>query len=380
MYWQQRYLKDTKQFESSATGLETVDLPKTGLLSGLELRVWGTNGNNAAKPDVWLHDRLKKIEVIVNGSKVVKSLEGTQLLADMLYKKTPHYSHDMKNMNAASAEEFLYINFGRFYHDPDYMLDLAQVNDPELRIDYDFSLTSANGWANGIAMTAAPYYCLIPHILREPAFVPKGYIKTSEAYRFTSGASKKEDMKLPLGPLYANLYLQCWYASHGMTADIDKVELNINNDTIIPFRVGVTDLLAELVRKYGLFEVLQQVTWTNAQAYPHPIEAGLCDGLVALGVNAEVGGFDLWGDAIPASLRKTSDATAAAVAANVWTRYKGTLPFSVAAIPIFDLEDERTWIASSVLGDLWLTVEETASAASSVVKLLADEVVTKYEA
>ena len=53
MYWQQRYLKESKQFDSATTGLETVDLPKTGLLSGLELRVWGTNGNDAAKPDIW---------------------------------------------------------------------------------------------------------------------------------------------------------------------------------------------------------------------------------------------------------------------------------------------------------------------------------------
>jgi len=378
MYWQQRYLKESKQVDSATTGLETVDLPKTGLLSGLELRVWGTNGNNSAKPDIWLHDRLKKIEVIVNGSKVVKSLEGTQLLADMLYKKIPHYSHDMKNMNAASAEEFFYIPFGRYYHDLEFMLDLSKVNDPELRIDYDFGMTSANGWSNGVAMSAAPYYSLIPHILRDAPITPRGYLKTSEVYRFTSGASKKENMKLPIGPVYAMLYLQSWYASHGLTGDLDKVELNLNNDALIPFRVGVTELLAEIVRLYGLFQMHQQVTWTHAQAYPHPLEVGMCRGLIALGVDAEIYGFDLWANAIPGAMRKTSDATAAAVAANVWSDYKGTLPFSVAAIPVFDLMDERTWINSAELGDFWLRVEEAAGAATGTVKLLADEVVTSY--
>ncbi|GAI43805.1 unnamed protein product, partial [marine sediment metagenome] len=115
-------------------GLETIDLPNKGLLSGLELRVWGVCGAGTELPDSWLHDKITRIEVIVNGSQVVKSYDARQLLAMMLYKKTPHYSHDMKNINSGSAEEFFYINFGRHYHDLEYMLDLGRVNDPELRI------------------------------------------------------------------------------------------------------------------------------------------------------------------------------------------------------------------------------------------------------
>ena len=268
--------------------------------------------------------------------------------------------------------------FGRHYHDLDFMLDLSRVNDPELRIDYDFGLLSANGWSNGVAMSAAPYFSLVPHILRDPGVSPKGYIKTSEVSRFTSGVSKKENMKLPLGPVYAMLYLQSWYASHGLTGDVDKVELNINNDALIPYRVGMTELIAQLVRKFGLFEMHQQVTWTDAQAYPHPLESGICRGLCTIGNDAEIYGFDLWANAIPAAMRKTSDATAAAAAFNVRSDYKGALPFSVAAIPVLDLEDERFWINSADVGDLWLRVEETAGAATGTVKLLADEVVTAY--
>lgn len=378
MYWQQRYLKESSQFDSATTGLETIDLPKTGLLSGLELRVWGTNGSGTDKPDVWLHNRLKKIELIVNGSKVIKSLSGDQLLADMLYKKTPHYSHDMKNMHAASAEEFFFINLGRHYHDLDYMLDLSQVNDPELRIDYDFGMTSHNGWSNGVAMSAAPYFSLVPHLLRDAPTSPKGYIKTSEVARFTSSGSKKENMELPTGPVYANLYLQIFYASHSLTVDLDKVELNIDNDKLIPFRVGVQDLLAELVRKYGLFTMIQQFYVTGGQVYPHPLEVGRLDGEIGAGVDAEICRTDLWGNISPVPLRLTSTGAASTASPNATLIYVGCLPFSVAAIPIFDLEDERTWINSRELGDLWLRVEETSGAASSTPKLLADEVVTSY--
>jgi len=380
MYWQQRYLKESSQFDSATTGLETIDLPKTGQLSGLELRVWGTCGTGADKPDAWLHNRLKKIELIVNGSKVIKSYSGDQLLADMLYKKTPHYSHDMKNMSGASAEEFFHINLGRFYHDLDYMLDLSKVNDPELRIDYDFGMTSHNGWTNGVAMSAAPYYSLIPHILRDPAMEPKGYIKTSEVYRFTGGVSKKENMRLPIGPVYANLYLQSFYASQGIGYLLDKVELNINNDAIIPFRVGATELAAEIVRRYGLFQWSEQASYKGGQAYPMALEQGVFQpspmGLVAYVPSY----FDLWGQANTIAFKDIATGlTPYTGNLNLAFTLLGIMPFSVAAIPVFDLMDERTWIKSAELGDLWLRVEGNASMGTSVaVKLLADEVVTSY--
>ncbi|MBA7575415.1 hypothetical protein ES708_17244 [subsurface metagenome] len=378
MYWQQRYLKESAQFESQTTGLETIDLPKTGLLSGLELKVWGTPGSTTSSPDVWLHNMLQKIELIVNGSKVIKSYSGDQLLAMMLYKKIPHFGHGMKNDAGTSGEEFFYIPLGRFYHDLDYMLDLSKVNDPELRIDYNFGMTSHNGWSNGQAMSAAPYYSLIPHILREPEITPKGYIKTSEVARFTSGTSKIENMKVPMGPVYANLYLQCFYAAHGLGLDIDKLELNLNNDAIIPFRVGVTELEAQLVRKYGLFEMSQVVYLTGGQAYPWPLEVGEFFGRTAEAQDALLAGGDLWADNTPAQYTVLSTQAAGSGSIKFFVTTRGAFPFSVAAIPVFDLMDERTWIKSAELGDLWLRVEETSGAASSTPKLLADEVVTSY--
>ena len=59
---------------------------------------------------------------------------------------------------------------------------------------------------------------------------------------------------------------------------------------------------------------------------------------------------------------------------------RGALPFSLAALPYFNPWDERTWIDSSKLGDLWVRFEGGATMGTDVVaKLLGDEVVTKYE-
>jgi len=379
MYWQNRYLKEGATFDA-LTGLETIDLPNKGLLSGIELKVWGTCGAGGDKPDVWLHDRLKKIELIVNGSQVVKSLTGEQLLADMLYKKTPIWSHDLKNMASASCEEFFYINLGRHYHDPDFMLDLGRVNDPEIRIDNDFTLAAQNGWTNGVAMAVKPSYSVVLHILREPEVSPRGYIKSSEVYRFVGGVSKKENMTVPRGPVYSNLYVQSWYVAQGLGYLLDKLELNINSDNIIPFRVGANELAAEVLRQYGEFRITEQMSVKGGQAYPSPIEQGVLHNVRIGLTDAEAAALDLWGNASPISLRKTSDGVTPVVSnVNVQAVFEGIWPFSVSPIPYFNPWDERTWIDSSKLGDLWVRFEGNASMGTSVtVKLLADEVVAAY--
>jgi len=379
MYFQRRYLKESATFDA-LTGLQTIDLPNSGLLSGIEIRVWGTCGAGGDKPDVWLHDRLQKLEVVAGGLRPIKSLTGDQLLADMLHKRTPLGPHDFKNMVSASCEEFFYINFGRHYHDLDYMLDLSRVNDPELQISHDFTLTSQNGWTNGVAMSAEPSFSVIPHILRDPPTTPRGYIKTSEVARFTGASSKKENMTIPRGPVYSNLYLQSRYASQGIGYLLDKLELNFNNDAVIPIRVGPTELAAEIARMYGLHQIIQQMSVKGGQAYPSPIEQGVLYNVRVGLVDAEASALDLWGNASPISFRKTSDGVTPVTSnVNVQAVFQGIWPFSVSPIPYFDPWDERTWVNSADLGNFWLRVEGNSSMGTSVVlKLLADEVVTAY--
>ena len=380
MYWQQRYLEESREFPS-ASGLETIDLPAKGLLGGLELKVYAKPGSTAHKPDVWIHDALQKVELIVNGSKVVKSIEGNQLLAHMMYQHIPIYSHHVKNHIGVSGEEFFYINLGLKYHDLDYLLDLGQVNDPELRITYNFGLTSANGWTHGqaFATTPKPAYSLIPHILREPTEIPKGYIKTSEIYRFTSGAGKKENMHIPRGPVYANLYLQSRYLAEGLCFNLDKVELNINSDDLIPYRVGLTELLAQNTRLYGQMEYHERVTVLGAQQYPFPLECGTVYPLIPMAVGLMVLMDDIWGNNDCFNFYTATGTPDTTNDSTPYVTYKGAFPFSVAAIPYFEPLKNWTWIDSSKLGDFWLRVEEVAGAGSNaVIKLLADEVVTSY--
>jgi len=381
-YFQQRYLRENQTFPAY-TGLWTIDLPNKGLLSGIELRVHGYNDlGGFADPDTWLHDRITKIEVIVNGSQVVKSYDARQLLALMLFKKTPHYSHDYKNMHGGAAEEFWYINLGRHYHDLEYMLDLGQVNDPELRIEYNFGLGDLFGWECGHAMNEdyLPQLSVVCHMLRDTTLVPKGYIKTSEIYRFQNASQHQENMTIARGPTYSNLYLQSWWRNMGLGNVIEHYEVNFNSDDIIPIRSEVQELLAAQVRMYGLQEMAQKFYGTSPNAYPYPMEVGKLSGELGLNLaEAILRELDLWGCAQPVAFRDASTGLAMAGTCLMDIVIRGAFPFAMAAIPLFDPWDPDTWVDSSKLGDFWLRVEQPVIATpAGVMKLLGDEVVTRY--
>jgi len=261
------------------------------------------------------------------------------------------------------------------------MLDLGKVNDPELRLEYDFTKTSQNGWTNGVAMSAAPSRSVICHLLRDAPMAPLGYIKTSELYRFTSGASKKENMTIPRGPVYSNLYLQSNYKAQGIGYLLDKLELNFNNDALVPLRVGPNELAAEITRMYGLHHMSQQLSVKGGQAYPFPLEQAVIL-MYQLGLVGYIPTYlDIWGNAGAFGFRdQATGLTPYTGNLNINYTLLGIWPFSVSPIPYFNPMDDRTWIDSKELGDFWLRVEENASGGTSaVLKLLGDEVVTKYE-
>lgn len=380
-YFQQRYIRENQTFPAY-TGLWTIDLPNKGLLSGIEMYVHGYNDlGGFTQPDTWLHDRITKIEVVVNGSQVVKSYDARQLLALMLYKKTPHFSHDYKNMHGGAAEEWWYINLGRHYHDLEYMLDLGKVSDPELRIEYNFGLGNVNGWGCGHAMNEAylPQLNCVLHMLRDTTLVPKGYIKTSEIYRFENVTSHQENMTVARGPTYSNLYLQSWYYQMGLGTVLEHYEVNINSDNIIPIRTRLNELIAANVRMYGIQEMTQKFYGTAPNMYPYPMEAGNMNGEIGLNLaEAELHEFDLWGLAQPIALRDNSTGLAMVGTVLMRLTIRGALPFAMAAIPLFDPWDPDTWVNSAELGDFWVRVEETPGATAGTMKLLGDEVVTKY--
>lgn len=376
-YWQRRYIEENRAF-TMAAGLAVVDLPNKGLCGGVELAV--TALCNAANPcpNTWIHDCLTRVEIIVNGSQVVKSLTGPQILAMNMYDGSYDRQQAPRLYNNTSHHETFYLNFGRFYHDKDYMIDLGQVNDPELRIHFNFNLGNHDGWLLGGTFATADY-TVIPHLLRETDKVPAGYIKTGETYRFNSAPSTRENMTIPRGPVYNGFYLESRRSGQGLGINMDYVEVNIDNGRLIPFRLEYGEFMTEMKRRYGIFEVTELTIPGNAGQKAPPLES--CEIYESNYRNSDVIGCSgpAWGGFC--TIEDHLISTYGAGAGNLirWLHYKGILPYNLAKVPFLDAMDPATWIDSSKLGDFWVRFEETAGAgANAIIKLLSDEVVSSY--
>ncbi|NVM22286.1 MAG: hypothetical protein HWN68_10965 [Desulfobacterales bacterium] len=376
-YWQRRYVEENRAFVMPA-GLVVVDLPNKGLCGGVELAVTALCNSANPCPNTWIHDCLEKVEVVVNGSQVVKSLTGSQILAMNMYDGTYDRQQAPRLYFNTSHHETFYLNFGRFYHDKQFMLDLGQVNDPELRITFNFGLGNHHGWLLGATFGTADY-TVIPHLLRDSMVVPRGYIKSSEAYRFTSVPGLRQNMTLPRGPVYNGFYLESRYSGQGHGMNMDYVEVNINNGEKIPFRLEQGEFMTEMKRRYGIFEVTQLMIPGNAGQLAPPLEN--CEIFESNYRNSDVIGCSepAWGGFC--TIEDHLISTYGAGAGNLirWMHYKGVLPYNLAKVPFLDSMDEAQWLESRDLGDLWLRYEEAAAAgALATIILLADEVVTAY--
>jgi len=137
--------------------------------------------------------------------------------------------------------------------------------------------------------------------------------------------------------------------------------------------------MSDLIRQYGHFEGDICIEVVGNQNHPIPIEAGVVQGHMETAGDLDVkhafcGNNGWW-------VKTVLHSTGAGVntVAEISFHFRGVLPYSVAAVPIFDIMDEKTWVDSSQLGDFWIRGEGTAACgANNTVKLLADEVVTKY--
>ncbi|KKL89156.1 hypothetical protein LCGC14_1917560, partial [marine sediment metagenome] len=80
--------QDKAETSSADGGTITIDLPETGILSELtfQARALGAYSNDCVTP---MHAILEKIELLVDGSSVVKSLTGTQVKALDWYNGGP---------------------------------------------------------------------------------------------------------------------------------------------------------------------------------------------------------------------------------------------------------------------------------------------------
>src|SRR3990167_2913988 len=128
-FWQREIFRDAVSMTFNQT--YELDLPKSGQLGSIMLYASSTqNGQPFLTAVKWrLIDYISKIEVMGNGSEVIKSFDGRQALASAFYDDGRVPSGIWRHYSNTPHRQVIPINFGRWIRDQIYGLDLSK-SDP----------------------------------------------------------------------------------------------------------------------------------------------------------------------------------------------------------------------------------------------------------
>ncbi|MCK4825826.1 hypothetical protein KA005_59305 [bacterium] len=213
------------------------DLPEKGFLSCLMVNLSNVC-QLSTNPGLDQWNIYDKFEVLVDGSKVVKSYDAKQLRA------IAHYSGmDLSQLGwygrHDTAESKMFWNypilFGRYPGDMEYMLDMERYSNPQLRITYNADKTTVDGETYNAS--ADPYIRsgVEGLIMRDGAPKDlKGYIKSTEIDNWSCIASTTRQTEIPRGnniigymqgSRYSDKKMPGWLYHHELTFDNGEWQL-----------------------------------------------------------------------------------------------------------------------------------------------------------
>lgn len=213
------------------SGTVSINLPKSNFIGSLMLRIENVNGSTSNRSET-IESGITKIEVIGNGSKVLKSYSGLECrkLAQYLYSDLP----PAEETQAGSATQWSLfpIMFGRFFGDEDYILPAKLFSTLQLKITWSFTDSTTVGWTT--SESNAKYDITINEYVSADNAKSKKLLVETEINSFTSAASGNKDVELPLGNRYRRIMVRAYEAAIEDGTDITDYELRINNGAQVP--------------------------------------------------------------------------------------------------------------------------------------------------
>ena len=287
MYWQMEYLREGAAMARNSTF--RLDLPENGMLSALQLRIEGTaeSGAFATTFNYRVCDFIDKIEIIGNGSTVIKSLTGNVLQALQFFDTGIASLDYTSTYGQATARFNVMLLFGRYLYDQMFGLDLSQWNNVEIRIT-----NSATSTYYSADFTVA----LLGYWLRDGGGFAN-YLRTEEWQKWTTVSDETKYLELPTENKIRRVIFQCIppYDSGdntfntGMWNLIDDLEVSLKTGVLRIYKGGIDDLMRmNAILMQRLVMTYPQYYMTNAYSRYVGIGYVLGGALIGGAMNAAV--------------------------------------------------------------------------------------------
>lgn len=199
MYKQLEYLREGITMTRGQT--YRIDLPLTGFLSSILLKLSApcTSGATLADPLWRLRDHFGTVELIGNGSTIIKSADLVHHdYLSWLRGKVPR-TYQWRNYATNTQFEYVLINLGRYPGDPEFGLDLSKWDNVELRVTNSSSATY-----HSADITASIQF----EYLRDHAQGFRGFLRTELWREWTTVSDEWKYFTLPSEFPIAGVYLR----------------------------------------------------------------------------------------------------------------------------------------------------------------------------
>lgn len=380
MDWQRSYIERDLSL-GATSGTRTIDLPKSAMLSELLLRITATNNSSNPNRSNHIHDKISKIEVIVNGSEVVKSLTAVELQA-LAFFDTRKFASDWTSEDPTGVqwEEFP-IHFGRYPGDLEYGLDCKKVTNPQLKITWD-TTTQGSEATDLFSTTTYPVLDLSAlQLIDGPPTFPKGYIKSHEIDTWsptTNSAEKRFEM--PVGNLFRRIMVRNYTVSWWQHQKLARAYLDLNVGVRQPFKMDIEDWIEMNRQLVGCPPKTRHIcAHGNAKSFRSDFGNTLGQSLVALYSGGHFlvtgGSGNNW------TIFVWDDVTSALYNGDIsgyWT-YQGDAYHNCLFIP-FDWPNDDFLLDSKKWTDVDLVLEAAAAGISTILPTIAvvlEEVIAK---
>jgi hypothetical protein len=322
-----------------------LDLPDTGMLGSILLRITGTCASGASlTTEKWrLIDHLSDLQIMLNASHPCKDLTGYQAQAINWFDQKVMPDTKWNQYAAAAQVEYILINFGRKLMDPGMGLDLSMFDNVQLRLT---NVATSTYYADDLAISTLAYF------KEEGGGFPLGYIKSEQFKTWSATLSTWEYTDLPTEGKLRRLILQlepdlgATYNEFETSMDNmgASIKITFNSGAVIFYEGGIDDLMREINLLKGTDCMVRQIVY-RTQNYaqrnglgrvfacaPGPLEIAadtVQDSTLTFDSDYDRGTWAF------ANAQGTTDQFAIG-----W----GTCPHACLEIPFIDSEDPADWI------------------------------------
>lgn len=230
-YW----LKSRLIYDSAITVGQTwhYKLPKTGLYSAFSIRIQcqrDADRNDAALVPM-LHERITKVELVTEGTKVIKSMRAREIMALNLFDFGLTAEMQDAEMDGSYNMFTIYLLAGRSLQDKEYMFDMSKFLDPEIAITNDVSSD------DGVDFDEATleYQIFGWRWMGDPVPMPIGYMRADERLHYdTTGGNVEKVLQITRGKRIRRILIMGWEPAETITSHWKEAELQVNEGEYSP--------------------------------------------------------------------------------------------------------------------------------------------------